>query len=211
METDNDNNTRMPETTNNRSLTPLNGGMVLASLEKKFVAVKTAKDAVTLQAENPDAIRCLKRIVREDGEMKLKKTLAALLYALDKFLHLKEGLSDEEIFFTADSIVDEFGGQITFADIKVVIENAKRGNYGKMYERLSCATVMDWFRQYIDQRLDAAEQYSISQTRRKYGTPSVRVAPKRPQPSDDDAAYKDYRARVTSDLIKQAMEQNESL
>lgn len=211
METDNDNNTRMPETTNNRSLTPLNGGMVLASLEKKFVAVKTAKDAVALQAENPDAIRCLKRIVREDGEMKLKKTLAALLYALDKFLHLKEGLSDEEIFFTADSIVDEFGGQITFADIKVVIENAKRGNYGKMYERLSCATVMDWFRQYIDQRLDAAEQYSISQTRRKYGTPSVRVAPKRPQPSDDDAAYKDYRARVTSDLIKQAMEQNESL
>lgn len=203
METNNDNNTRMPETTNNRSLTPLNGGMVLASLEKKFVAVKTAKDAVVLQAENPNAIRCLKRIVREDGEMKLKKTLAALLYALDKFLHLKEGLSDEEIFFTADSIVEEFGGQITFADIKVVIENAKRGNYGKMYERLSCATVMEWFRQYIDQRLDAAEQYSISQTRRKYGTPSVRVAPKRPQPSDDDAAYKDYKTHVISDLINQ--------
>lgn len=199
-----ENNTKTPATTSSLSLTNSNAVTVMARLNDKFAAVRTPSDCVALQAENPDTVKCLLRIKREsdDNGASLKKTLATLLFATDRFLHLKEGMSNEEIFFTAENIISEYGGMITFADIKVIFTDARLGKYGKMYERLSCATVMDWFNQYIDNRLNAAEQYSIRQARRTFGTPQERMKPKRPQPSDDDSIYKEYKAHVIADIIK---------
>ena len=185
-------------------MTNSNAVTVMARLNDKFATVRTPSDCVALQAENPDTIKCLLRIKREsdDNGASLKKTLAMLLFATDRFLHLKEGMSNEEIFFTAENIISEYGGMITFADIKVIFTDARLGKYGKMYERLSCATVMDWFNQYIDKRLGEAEQYSIRQARRIFGTPQERMRAKRPQPSDEDTVYKEYRATVIADIIK---------
>lgn len=185
-------------------MTNSNAVTVMARLNDKFATVRTPSDCVALQAENPDTVKCLLRIKREsnDDGANLKKTLAMLLFATDRFLHLKEGMSNEEIFFTAENIISEYGGMITFADIKVIFTDARLGKYGKMYERLSCATVMDWFNQYIDNRLNAAEQYSIRQARRTFGTPQERMKQGRPQPSDEDTVYKEYKARVFSEIIK---------
>ena len=199
-----DNKPNTPATTSSLSLTNSNAVTVMARLDEKFKSVKTSSDCVALQAENPDTLKCLLRIKREsdnDGA-NLKKTIAMLLYATDKFLHLKEGMTSEEIFFTAENIISEYGGMITFADIKVILTDARLGKYGKMYERLSCATIMDWFNQYIDKRLDEAEQYSIRQARRTFGTPQERMKPKRSQPSDEDTVYKEYKAHVIADIIK---------
>ena len=88
--------------------------------------------------------------------------------ALDRFLHLKNPLSEEEIVFVSEQIVEEFGGALTFADVHLVLKDAKAGKYGKFYERLSAPDILEWFRIYYDKRLDAAYELNRRQDKSEY-------------------------------------------
>lgn len=98
------------------------------------------------------------------------------LIALDRFLHLKNPLSEEEVEFIAEEVVEEFGGALTFADLHLVMRNAKAGRYGKFYERLSAPDVTGWFRGYYEERLDAAERSSERQAREEKTTGAALAA-----------------------------------
>lgn len=107
------------------------------------------------------------------------KTLPILklhIVALDRFLHLKNPLSETEINFIAEQIIDEFGGALTFADVHLVLKDAKAGKYGKFYERLSAPDVLDWFRNYFSRRLDAAYEINLRNDKATYGhVPSASI------------------------------------
>lgn len=125
--------------------------------KKRYAAVKTMAQAVALTLEEAPCLRYLER----KSDVKIVATgLAMHLRELDKFLSLKNGMSDEALIFTAESIIDEFGGALTFADVKVVLDDIKRGKYGKPYERLDSISILSCFRQYYNERLDAAEEYT---------------------------------------------------
>ena len=126
--------------------------MAPAKIGRALAAVKTVKDSV----------ECPMPKLNGYGEQskKVEAMIAANIYALDSFLRLKNGLTQDEVFFTAESIMEEFGWVLTFADVNIVFTKAKRGGYGQFYERLSCAQIMDWFRQYADERMDEAERWS---------------------------------------------------
>lgn len=127
--------------------------------------------------------------------------------ALDRFLHLKNPLGEDEIDFIAEQIVDEFGGALTFADLHVVLTNAKAGRYGKFYERLSAPDVLDWFRKYYDERLDAAFQYNLSHdTYRNINTKPVekRVADKhKAEIAERQKVVDEHNAQMLGELLKQ--------
>lgn len=128
-------------------------------IHKTFADVKTVNDCLALQVAGEP---CLKTIERQSEGSK-KQLLAMIrlnIIALNNFLHLKNQLNEAEVDLIADEIVDEFGGALTFADIHYVLKKGKTGAYGQFYERLSAPTVCDWFRQYYNARLDAAEHYS---------------------------------------------------
>ncbi len=135
-----------------------------AAIEKRYAEVKTIAQAVALPM---DAAPCLLRMVRKSERKLIVAGLALHLRELDKFLALKNGMSDDALLFTAEGIIDEFGGSLTMADVKIVLTKAKRGGYGKMYERLDCPTVMEWFRQYHDERLSAAYEYNLNREARE--------------------------------------------
>lgn len=129
-----------------------------------FAAVKTTTDCIALQSNGEPVLKAIAR----QGDVANKKLIATIklnLIALDRFLHLKNPLSEEETEFIAEQIVDEFGGALTFADLHLVLKKGKAGQYGKFYERLSAPDVLDWFRQYFDSRLDAAEKYSYTKSK----------------------------------------------
>lgn len=133
-------------------------------MREKFAAVRSYNDCFALQEQGEPVLLALAR----QGERTRKQTVAVLLCALtefNNFLHLKNPLTNEEGSFIAEQIVDEFGGALTLADVNLVLHKAKAGQYGKMYERLSAPTVMSWFRQYYDERLDAASNYQVSKKR----------------------------------------------
>lgn len=115
------------------------------------------EQAVALSREEAP---CLRYLVRKSDVRIVATGLVMHLRELDEFLHLKNGMSDEALIFTAESIIDEFGGALTFADVKVVLDDIKRGKYGKPYERLDSISILGCFRQYYNERLDAAEAYT---------------------------------------------------
>ena len=130
--------------------------------------VRTQHDAITLQHQGEPCMLSIKRN-SGDGGKKMLAMIKLNIAALDRFLHLKNPLSEEEIVFTSQQIVEEFGGALTFADIHLVLKDAKAGKYGKFYERLSASDILEWFRTYYDKRLDAYADFSRNMDAITYG------------------------------------------
>lgn len=134
---------------------------------KTYSVVKTQTDAIVLQKAGEPSLLTIK----QQGDKEAKRMLAVLkinLTAFAKFFHLKNTLTENEIDFVAEQIVDEFGGALNFGDINIVLHNAKAGKYGNLYERLSAPSILGWFRNYYDQRLDAAYQFNLNADKQRY-------------------------------------------
>lgn len=123
--------------------------------------------------------------------------VAAHIAALDIFLHLKNGLSKEEVIETAKSIVETYGGALSFADIKVVFDNARRGAYGSFYERLSSVEIMRWFGDWFDKRTCAAEADSVGEYERSLLRYKKDVRRKGKPITEFDDVYLKYLERIT--------------
>lgn len=132
-----------------------------------YSVVKTQTDAIALQKAGEPSLLTIKW----QGEKETRRMLAVLkinLTAFAKFFHLKNTLTEDEIDFIAEQIVDEFGGALNFGDINIVLRDAKAGKYGKFYERLSAPDILGWFRDYYDSRLDAAYQFNLNADKQRY-------------------------------------------
>lgn len=138
-----------------------------AAIGKTFAMVKTMNDCLMIQEQGEPVLRA---IVKQ-GEEESKK-LSAMIFlnvaAFNKFLHLKNPLSNEEADFIVEQIIDEFGYALTMADVYVVFRNAKAGKYGSFYERLSAPDVLNWFRDYYDSRLDAAYEFNLNKDKQQF-------------------------------------------
>lgn len=126
------------------------------------------KDCLAIQDSGEPVLRAITRQGKAES-VKLSAMIALNIAAIDRFLHLKNPLNEDEIDFIAEQIMDEFGCAMTMADIYIVLRNAKAGKYGKFYERLSAPDVLNWFREYYDNRLDAAYEYNLNKDKHKYG------------------------------------------
>lgn len=135
--------------------------MELADIDRQYADVKTVEDSVALKR----AVPRLKEVGGGDDRKAAESAIAAKIYALNAFLRLKNGMTKEEIFFTAENIVEELGGRLTLVDINVIIHKAMTGAYGDFYERLSCAMIMGWCRQYAEERMVAAGELEIREAR----------------------------------------------
>lgn len=70
-------------------------------------------------------------------------------------------MHDEQIIMCSTEIVNEFY-MLNFADLTILIKRIITGKYGKFYESISIADVLTFFRSYLDERFDIAEQDSIA-------------------------------------------------
>lgn len=138
-----------------------------AAIGKTFAMVKTMKDCLAIQDSGEPVLMAITRQGKAES-VKITAMIALNIAAVDRFLHLKNPLNEDEIDFIAEQIVDEFGCALTMADIYIVLRNAKAGVYGKFYERLSAPDVLNWFREYYDNRLDAAYEYNLTKDKQQY-------------------------------------------
>ena len=181
-----------------------------ASLSRTFAAVKTVSDCIALQKQGEPALMTL---ARQSDEKQVKNMLFLNIAAFDKFLHLKNPLSETEADFIVEQLLDEFGGALTMADVHLVLRNAKAGKYGKFYERLSAPDILQWFRDYYSERLEAAYQNNLNADRRKHnGTGDNQVLARLGYKLDEDGRVQGYdaaqlerndRERKEQDMIRQ--------
>lgn len=85
------------------------------------------------------------------GEEQMTDFLVMQINNVQKLLNIENVMDTQTALFAAQSILDEFG-LLNIADMRLVFTRAIRGQYGQFYNRITIPQMIDWFRQYFDNR-----------------------------------------------------------
>lgn len=96
----------------------------------------------------------IRELLQQMPTDKVSALIEVQFLELDKFLALKNNLSEEHLMFIAEGIIDEFS-EFTMLDIAFIIRKAKMGAYGEFYNRLNPTKIFTWIREYKKERLNA--------------------------------------------------------
>lgn len=109
-------------------------------------------------ALNPPHLFALQRLHQVD----IKPIVEAYIITLDNFLGAKNGITPEQADYTANYIVDTYGGLLSLADIKVIFDQFKTGQV-QLFERLSPPQLIQAVDKYADARMEAAAQQAVNE------------------------------------------------
>lgn len=112
----------------------------------------------SLESKTPP-LGLLKNVIN-NGELFVKALIIHALTDLDLFLNVGKSFSEQQVAQTADLILQDFK-HLKIEDIKLCFNNAKKGYYGKVYDRIDGQIVFEWLNKYSNERADVAEQVSI--------------------------------------------------
>ncbi len=134
----------------------------LAAYTPKALQVSCRGIATPLQAAasgNP----CMAFLVRDHGTDKVEALVKLQLVELNELLNLKRPLTEHMIDVIAADIVEDYRN-LNMADVHLVFSRARKGYYGELYESINTAKVLSWFRDYFNERCEAAEEASIAES-----------------------------------------------
>ena len=136
-----------------------------ASIQQTFSQVQTMDRCIEL-TKSGDIPTLLQMAHQEGNREKIIALVKLNIIALDAYLHLNNRLTEQEIDTLSADIVQLYGGALSFADLNIVLTNARRGVYGKFYERLSAVDIMAWFNDYFSKRLSECESRTLNERER---------------------------------------------
>lgn len=102
-------------------------------------------------------------MVKEYGQEKVEALIQMYLIELNEYLNLKRPLTEKMIDAIAADIVEDYR-YLNMADVWLVFSRARKGYYGELYESINTAKVEGWFRDYFNERCEAAEEASIAES-----------------------------------------------
>ena len=145
-----------------------------ASLTPNCIAVSTvdyrnAADTVAIwegRSYVPSLDRCIRELGRERVEAMLKLYLIRLNLATNATRPLTEEVIESMVPVVLDHITADLDVTISLADLRIVMDRAMRGYYGKAYGGFGCQDVCGWFDQYNREKMDAID---AAELRRKDG------------------------------------------
>lgn len=82
------------------------------------------------------------------------------LVYLNNLLGLNNKMSEEQIELCAQRIVEDYY-MMKMSDLTLLFKRIISGDNGKFYERLSISDVLSFFKDYMDERIETAENISI--------------------------------------------------
>ena len=159
----------------------------------------TAVQAMNLKVPTLSGLR------KQIGEVAVEAYLKLWLLDLNKVLDLKHPMKPTQIDTIAMGVLQKYPS-LNIAEINLVFKRAKFGEYSGAYDRVSVPTVMKWFREYFDERTNAAAQASQQQhLQHKSGFKSERssVKSKRQLLKGLSADISMEQSRVSLEKVKQ--------
>jgi hypothetical protein len=93
----------------------------------------------------------IRDFVAKQDENTAVKLFMFLLVNFQDNLGVKEKLTDSAIFECADALMNGYPTE-TVEDVILCLKKAKSGEYGKFYNRISQADILDFFRKYLDEK-----------------------------------------------------------
>lgn len=114
-------------------------------------------------------------IRKEYGEQSLQAILVIILTDLIRFFNVGKTTGQEQLVQTIRLIIEDFY-YFNIDDFKLCFNNAKRGFYGKVYDRIDGNIIYEWLQKYSEERVKTA--YSEIDYRPDIASKNERVSTK---------------------------------
>lgn len=137
--------------------------------EQYYVALrpKTLEDAVN------SVTPCLANFKKETSEMSLLAILTIMFNDLIDFFSVGKTMGQSQLVSTIQLVIEDFY-YLNIEDFKLCFNNAKRGVYGKIYDRVDGNIIYDWIFRYAQERACFCEsiddRYKTSDTSERIST-----------------------------------------
>jgi len=142
-------------------------------------------------------------IKKELGDIVTKAILSIILIDLVKFFNIGKSMDDEQVAQTIEMIQDEFY-MLKPEDLKLCFSNAKKGKYGKVYDRLDGQIIIEWLTTYFNDRTSySAEKSFQKHDKLKYENESIRYEQEKIDRKKDQEITKISTQHYIDNLKKQ--------
>lgn len=102
------------------------------------------------------------------GETKLRAFIALTIVDLALFFHVGKIMNEDQAAQTAILVIEEYY-YLKPDDFKLCFTRAKKGQYGKVYDRIDGQVIFDWLSTYVAERMCTAREQSISESEKFKG------------------------------------------
>jgi len=136
-------------------------------------------------------------INKKFGEQHLRAFMVKVLNDLLDFFNVGKTMGAVQVASTADLIIEEFYF-LKPDDFKLCFTRAKKGYYGKVFDRIDGQVIFEWLNQYTNDRMTTASDTSIQEAERFNATLDLNLDTKdsflllRNPKKEYDAEYKRY-------------------
>ncbi|MFW5758390.1 MAG: DUF6633 family protein [Bacteroidota bacterium] len=114
---------------------------------KKYRKADTIEKAVDTKAPTLGIIK------KEYSEDFVLAYIEMWIVSLNDFINASRTMNETQIQETAALIFQDYG-HLKLSDINLIFNKAKKGDFGKIYESLDGTKILQWFRDYTDQRME---------------------------------------------------------
>lgn len=105
---------------------------------------------------------CLSGIRKEHGQQTARALMVKVVVDVTDFFNVSTPMTDNQIAQTVDLILEDFW-MLKLEDIKVCFNNAKKGKYGQLYNRLDGMVILEWLQRYTDERIGFSDEQSYNE------------------------------------------------
>lgn len=124
--------------------------------EQSYKAIQVISFDDVIKAESPS----LAKMKKEYGDIHTKAILTIIIVDVIKFFNVGKSMSDVQVGQTIELIQQEYW-MLKPEDFKLCFNNAKKGMYGQVYDRIDGQVIMSWLQQHIAKRFEFSEQQSM--------------------------------------------------
>lgn len=149
---------------------------ILQAAEKNQLAVLQTSPKQYLQALRPKSVDdvfassepALGMIAKELGENQARAVVVIMISEIVDFFNSSNTMNDSQVATTTDLIIEEYP-YFKIDDLKLCFRNAMKGRYGEIYNRLDGSVIMNWLKQYNQERCAKADIASYNEYKEHIG------------------------------------------
>ncbi len=144
-------------------------------------------------------------------EAESKTVLVFLINDISEFLNIKETLNTNQILSTVDLIIEEYG-YMKPEDFKLCFNQAKKGYYGQVYNRIDGQVILSWLKEYAIERVEYFENHNTRKAQNQNDTRGLKTESmhslydKYVERSAKEEADLKVKKELEAELRKQAIE-----
>ncbi len=98
---------------------------------------------------------------KEIGEMGIKSLVTLALTDLVLSFNVGKTMNQSQIVFAVESILSDYYF-LKPTELKYCFDNAKKGRYGNLYDRIDLSVICEWIDSYLMERTDEAIKHSTN-------------------------------------------------